>query len=333
MKTYELKRKKGLKSSVYAIALVENPAIEVGFVALSKDGKTATVKLAVNSEKRMIYTPVLIPNQKIYREDSEGNAYQIFFSEQTIEETAQDFIKAGSLVANWNSEHQENIKLEGVTVVESWIIDNPKSDKATTLGFDLPKGTWMQGVKIDNESIWNEVKLGTYKGISIEGLFENFETNLSKSIKPNIMSEKKFSLGDVITKLMGTENAPEVKLEDAAEMPKEEVKAAMIEDGEYVLADGRKIMVAGDMITEVMEAEEESEELKKEKEEMKDKAVEELSKEVEEVLSQIVTKMKAIEDKVNTLDNTAAPSVTKLSTESSQPSAFANLLNKASKLN
>lgn len=330
MKTYELKRKKGLKSSVYAIALVENPAIEVGFVALSKDGKVHTVKLAVNSEKRMIYTPVLIPNQKIYREDSEGNPYQIFFSEQTIEETAQDFIKAGSLVANWNSEHQENVKLEGVTVVESWIIDDPKSDKATTLGFDLPKGTWMQGVKIDNESIWNEVKLGTYKGISIEGLFENFETNLSKSIKPNIMSEKKFSLGDVITKLMGTESAPEVKLEDAAEMPKEEVKAAMIEDGEYVLADGRKIVVAGDMITEVMESEVESVE---EMEEEKDKAVAELSKEIEEVLSQMVTKMKAIEDKVNTLDNTSASSITKLSTENAAPSAFANLLTKASKLN
>jgi hypothetical protein len=278
----------------------------------------------------MIYTPVLIPNQKIYREDSEGNPYQIFFSEQTVEETAQDFIKAGSLVANWNSEHQENIKLEGVTVVESWIIDDPKSDKATTLGFDLPKGTWMQGVKIDNESIWNEVKLGTYKGISIEGLFENFETNLSKSIKPNIMSEKKFSLGDVITKLMGTENAPEVKLEDAAEMPKEEVKAAMIEDGEYVLADGRKIVVAGDMITEVMESEVESVE---EMEDEKDKAIEQLSKEIEEVLAQMVTKMKAIEDKVNVLDNTSNQSITKLSTEPAQPSAFANLLTKAQKLN
>jgi hypothetical protein len=330
MKTYELKRKKGLKSSVYAIALVENPAIEVGFVALSKDGKVHTVKLAVNSEKRMIYTPVLIPNQKIYREDEQGNPYQIFFSEQTIEETAQDFIKAGSLVANWNSEHQENVKLEGVTVVESWIIDDPKSDKALSLGFDLPKGTWMQGVKIDNESIWNEVKLGTYKGISIEGLFENFETNLSKSIKPNIMSEKKFSLGDVITKLMGTENAPEVKLEDAAEMPKEEVKAAMIEDGEYVLADGRKIVVAGDMITEVMESEVESVE---EMEEEKDKAIAQLSKEIEEVLSQMVTKMKAIEDKVNTLDNTSAPSITKLSTEPSVTSAFEKLRNKAPQIN
>jgi len=330
MKTYELKRKKGLKSSVYAIALVENPAIEVGFVALSKDGKVHTVKLAVNAEKRMIYTPVLIPNQKIYREDSEGNPYQIFFSEQTIEETAQDFIKAGSLVANWNSEHQENVKLEGVTVVESWIIDDPKSDKSTTLGFDLPKGTWMQGVKIDNESIWNEVKLGTYKGISIEGLFDNFETNLSKQLNPNIMSEKKFSLGDVITKLMGTESAPEVKLEDAAEMPKEEVKAAMIEDGEYVLADGRKIVVAGDMITEVMESEVESVE---EMESNKDKAVEELSEEIKEVLSQMATKMKSIEDKVNVLDNTSNQSITKLSTEPAQPSAFANLLNKAQKLN
>lgn len=330
MKTYELKRKKGLKSSVYAIALVENPAIEVGFVALSKDGKVHTVKLAVNSEKRMIYTPVLIPNQKIYREDEQGNPYQIFFSEQTIEETAQDFIKAGSLVANWNSEHQENVKLEGVTVVESWIIDDPKSDKALSLGFDLPKGTWMQGVKIDNESIWNEVKLGTYKGISIEGLFENFETNLSKSIKPNIMSEKKFSLGDVITKLMGTENAPEVKLEDAAEMPKEEVKAAMIKDGEYVLADGRKIVVAGDMITEVMESEVESVE---EMEEEKDKAIAQLSKEIEEVLSQMVTKMKSIEDKVNTLDNTSAPSITKLSTEPSVTSAFEKLRNKAPQIN
>lgn len=113
-------------------------------------------------------------------------------------------------------------------------------------------------------------------------------------------------------------------------MPKEEVKAAMIEDGEYVLADGRKIVVAGDMITEVMESEVESVE---EMEEEKDKAIAQLSKEIEEVLSQMVTKMKAIEDKVNTLDNTSAPSITKLSTEPSVTSAFEKLRNKAPQIN
>ena len=311
MKTYELKRKKGLKSSVYAIALVEFPAIEVGFVALSKDGKSHVVKLAYNEEKRMIYTPVLIPNQKITRKADDGSKFQIFFSEATIEETAQDFIKSGNLVGNFNSEHDSDIKLNGVNVVESWIIDDPKSDKATLLGLDLPKGTWMQGIKIEDDAVWKDVKEGKYKGVSIEGLFENFETNLSNQFKSNIMSEKKFSLGDVITKLMGAENAPdaEVKAEDTKKV--EEVKAAMLEDGEYILEDGRKLVIEGDMIKEIVEAE-----VKEEMAEKEDEAIEQLAAELKEALTVMSKEILSLKSEIKTKSESKEESVTKLSTES-----------------
>src|SRR6056300_21405 len=137
MRTFELKKKADLESSIYAIALVENPAIEVGFVALSKDG-VVEVKLKMDEEQRMVYTPVLIPNQKILRADENGEAYQIYFSSETIKEAARDYLKAGSLVSKFNNEHNENEPIEGVTVVESWIVDSKPNDKSVHLGFDVP---------------------------------------------------------------------------------------------------------------------------------------------------------------------------------------------------
>ena len=59
-----------------------------------------------------------------------------------------------------------------MTVVESWIVDNPKIDKSAHYGLNVPEGTWMVSMKVDNDDIWNEfVKTGKVKGFSIEGYF------------------------------------------------------------------------------------------------------------------------------------------------------------------
>ena len=59
------------KEGVFAISLVENHAIEIDFIALSKEN---ALKLAeVSEEKRLLISAVLIPNQPIYRRDDKGN--------------------------------------------------------------------------------------------------------------------------------------------------------------------------------------------------------------------------------------------------------------------
>jgi hypothetical protein len=58
-----------------------------------------------------------------------------------------------------------------MSVVESWIIDDSKTDKSRFYGFDLPKGTWMISMKVNNDEVWKDIKEGKVKGFSIEGYF------------------------------------------------------------------------------------------------------------------------------------------------------------------
>ena len=72
------------ESGVFAISLVENPAIESNWIYLSKQFK---IQLATaNNDKQLLIGPVLIPNKEIPRIDEEtGEEYDIVFDEQVIE--------------------------------------------------------------------------------------------------------------------------------------------------------------------------------------------------------------------------------------------------------
>jgi hypothetical protein len=165
MELFELKIDDELFDEVFAISLVSEPAIESNFVFFDKE-KVQFAK--IDTEKRIVAGPVLIPNKKILRVDGEGKPYEVFFSPQTVEKLAQNYLKR-----RYNNkstlEHEEDIN--GVSLVESWI-KTTKLDKSNGLGLNLPVGTWVGLFKIDNDEIWNEyVKNGSVKGFSIEGIF------------------------------------------------------------------------------------------------------------------------------------------------------------------
>tara|TARA_R110000796_G_scaffold162344_1_gene279139 strand:- start:24422 stop:25036 length:615 start_codon:yes stop_codon:yes gene_type:complete len=151
---------------VHALSVVGLPAIEMGFIALSAQQE---IKLAeVSNEKRILMGPALIPDKRIYRR-IEDYEYTISLNADTVLKASQLFLKAKNQ-SNSTLEHSEII--EGLTVVESWIVDNPEMDKAKEYGFNVPKGTWMTSVKVYNDEIWNDyVKTGKVKGFSIEGFF------------------------------------------------------------------------------------------------------------------------------------------------------------------
>ena len=152
-------------SGIEAISVVENPAIEEDFIALKKQ----QVKLAeVDKEKRILMGAALVPNKKIYRTNGEDE-YNIFFSEDTVRKASELFLSRGK---QNNSTLEHDVKLNGLSVVESWIIEDKKKDKSRKYGFNLPIGTWMVSVKVKNDEIWNDfVKEGKVKGFSIEGFF------------------------------------------------------------------------------------------------------------------------------------------------------------------
>ena len=142
MRRIEFTLKKGLKSSVHALAFVEFPAIEEDFTYLSKELKEK-ILLSLDEEKGIVYTPVLIPNKDILRKDSKGEPYKMFFSEDTVRKAAHDFISSGGdLVTEFNYEHDSTQKLDDVAVIENWVIEDPKNDKASLYGFShLPAGS------------------------------------------------------------------------------------------------------------------------------------------------------------------------------------------------
>ena len=169
---------------VYAVSLVSEPAIMVDFVALSK----ANLLLArvEDGEKRMLYGPALIPNQPIVRYDGNNEKYFITYSKDTIEQTAQEFLKRNM---HHNHTIQHEMPVNNLTVVESWVTTGAH-DKSMNYGFELPEGTWMIGVKVDDEATWQAVKNGEVKGFSIEGWFAPMsETQVQEKDLEKLLAE------------------------------------------------------------------------------------------------------------------------------------------------
>lgn len=155
-----------IDAGVNAISIVESPAIESDFIALSKEQE---IKLAeVDKEKRVLMGAALIPNKTIFRKNGEDEFY-VYFSKETIAKASQLFLKQGNQGKS-TLEHQ--LKLSDLTVVESWLVDDSEKDKSAYYGLSMPVGTWMVSVKVDNDEVWNDfVKTGKVKGFSIEGYF------------------------------------------------------------------------------------------------------------------------------------------------------------------
>lgn len=154
-------------SGIEAVSLVRFPAIETDFVYLSShaDKKMA---FAMDDEKQMLIGPALIPDKLIMRLDENDEEYDVYFSKDTVRQAMELFMRE----ARTNESTLEHAsKIDGVTVVESWLVEDPKKDKSALYGFDLPVGTWMIASKVNNKEIWEKVKKREVRGYSIEGYF------------------------------------------------------------------------------------------------------------------------------------------------------------------
>ena len=169
-------------SGVEAISIVESPAIEEDFVAL----KSNEIKLAeISKDKKLLMGALLVPNKPIYRKTGKDE-YYIYFSKDTILNASQLYLKNGNQ-NNSTLEHQH--ELNGLTLVESWIVEDKIKDKSNLYNLNVPVGTWMGTVKVNNDEVWNEyVKTNKVKGFSIEGYFAD------KMESPNESVEEKMEI-------------------------------------------------------------------------------------------------------------------------------------------
>jgi hypothetical protein len=184
-------------SGIEAISVVETPAIEENFVALNKHELQLK---EVDKEKRLLIGAALVPDRSIYRRNDKTNdEYYIYFSKETVRKASELFFKRSN---HKNATYEHKQPIEGMTIVESWIVENTNQDKSAYYGLNVPEGTWMVSMKVDNDEIYEKAKNGEVKGFSIEGYFadkldmssqsiEEYERQLTIEELKEIISEEK----------------------------------------------------------------------------------------------------------------------------------------------
>lgn len=236
-------------TGIFAISFVDVPAVERNFVALAKNA--APVKLNLNSHKQILTGVVLVPEQLIYRNDTQLGEYYIKYSAAEIERIAAQMMRAG--VALSTTTHQHEKPLAGNFLIECWTVADPKRDKAVALGLgELPKGTLLASYKITDANYWRrEVLTGNVKGFSLEGLFNFNQIAMKKTLvtksrakavtkKPNALSTFFKSMTALLEG--DTEAATEDLVDEAAKDETDSGEPYII----FELADGGEVHVDAD---------------------------------------------------------------------------------------
>ena len=154
----------GEELGIEQIAFTDSPAVKVKGLAFSN----ATKRFFSDELKYRVTAPAMIP-MEIYRRDDEAGDYYVQFDENTIEQIYVKFMKDLSNKNVFNLEHDPSQEVPAY-ILESWIVENPKQDKAyTTYGIEVPKGTLMLTAQVTDVDYYNELVKNEKLGFSIEG--------------------------------------------------------------------------------------------------------------------------------------------------------------------
>jgi hypothetical protein len=235
------------ETGVYGISLVDEPAIEVDWIKLSKE--LQEIFFSAQKDKQMLFGPLLIPDKLILRRASNGDLYNIVFDKDTIQTIADKYNETGD---NKTFNFQHSDKQVDAVILQNWITGSV--DKSQDYGYSLPEGTWFCGVKVKDESFWmNEVKSEKVKGFSIE---IKAETELIKMTSEMEDKNKNIKLMDYKTKdglTLRWEGDDAVGSEVFLVL--EDGTSVSADNGEYELEDGTKIIIADGKVSEIIAAE------------------------------------------------------------------------------
>jgi len=125
---------------------------------------------AAIDEEQVLVGPLMTPNKLIKRRDADGE-YYVYFTEETIKKLAYKSMK-DKIIDRVNLEH-DNMEPVDAYMVETWLVEDPKNDKALKYGYTPKMGQWFAAYKVDDRKIWEDyVKTGMVKGFSVEGMFQ-----------------------------------------------------------------------------------------------------------------------------------------------------------------
>ena len=194
------------------IAFTSNPAIKVKGMAFNQSNKL----MFADDVKYRVTAPAMIP-MEIYRRDDKTGEYYVQFTAETIEQIHVKFMQDLKNRDIFNLEHDQSQQVPAF-ILESWIVDNPKQDKAfTTFGIEVPKGTLMLTAQITDKEYYNELVKNEQIGFSIEGFLG---LKLSNQIKQNNMNKLPDGEHLIEGKIYVVKGGEIIEIKDA---PKEEV--------------------------------------------------------------------------------------------------------------
>lgn len=256
-----------IDTGIYKISLVDLPAVESDFVAFDKQDKLMKYSIE-NEEQRMVTGVIMRANFNIYRYDEEFGEYYIKYSPETIKLMAEKMM-IDNTFNNINLMHEDGTDIEGVNLVELFIKDTNKGINPANFD-DIENGSLFATYKINNDAIWEQIKLGTFKGFSLEGIFDIERTQLRKTNKENkntfltTMNRlfnkflKSFvkcgSLTTVDDRELYWVGEADLQIGDELFYNEDGQEALKVEDGEYELKDGTKIVVEDGLVKEIREA-------------------------------------------------------------------------------
>ena len=281
------------ETSVFAVGLVLQPAIERNWHTFSAEEPKIEHKFTViDEEKRILGGFLMVAEQPIYRRDEDGTEYYVKFTAESIARIVNKLAKSGKPLS-FNLNHDDNQPVKGAYLLSHFIIDSKLGMKTPDNFTPAPDGSWFGYVKIDDESVWQKAKDGDIRGFSVEGYFNDIKVDEAEQteyeeLKNKIISNMEFNklkkvLGEDLTnqlKKVFSEEAPivepaiefvETSLLDGSAIVKgtiavgETVTLVMPDgsevpapDGEHTLEGNVVITVMGGVIEEVATAEEES---------------------------------------------------------------------------
>lgn len=155
------------ETGIDRISLVENPGVDSNFLAFNNNVKQ--VMFSAKEEQQIIVGCLMRADYLIYRNDENGE-YYIKFEKDTIKLMAEKLLLDNH--QNYiNIEHIDNSDVDGINMVQLFIKND--ADGISPKGFEqIEDGSLFAVFKVRNQKIWEHIKNGTFKGFSIEGLFD-----------------------------------------------------------------------------------------------------------------------------------------------------------------
>ena len=263
-------------TGMFIISLVDSPATMSDFMAFNEDKRLMTYNVE-SDEKRQVFGLVMAADMPIYRRDDNGFEYYITYSKETIALMAEKYLKM-SLQNNVDTQHSFELE-DGIFMNQLFVKDTEKG--VSPKGYeDYKDGSLFAQFHIANDSVWEEVKKGTYKGFSLAGVFnvepkeetkEDDKNNNKEEKKDNsfmkiksikealkaMIRQMEFSTATTDKGVIGWDVDGDIEVGTEVYLVDENGDRQPIEDGDYVLEDGRTVVVKDSKVEEIKEKAEE----------------------------------------------------------------------------